>query len=88
MRSTLVGARLPAWAPYASAAAGVGVALLLRRLLDWTGWYTTFFAAAALFVIVLTAWSFAVEGRRQAKNRLAATLVYGVASSPRSSRWC
>ena len=75
LRSTLVGARIPAWAPYASAAAGAGVALLLRRLLDWTGWYTTFFAAAALFVMVLTGWSFAVEGRRQAKNRLAATLV-------------
>lgn len=45
----------------ALAAAGLAV-LLLRLLLDWSGWATTFFAAAALFVVVLTVWSFAVEG--------------------------
>src|SRR6476469_1513963 len=76
VRSELVGARLPAWAPYGSAAAGAGVAVLLRWLFEWTGWSTAFFAAAALFVIVLTGWSFAVEGRRQAKNRFASTLIY------------
>jgi phosphate transport system permease protein len=75
-QSELVGARLPSWAPYGSAVAAVGLALLLRWLLEWTGWYTSFFAAAALFVIVLTGWSFGIEGRRQAKNRLASTLIY------------
>jgi phosphate transport system permease protein len=37
---------------------------------------TAFFSAAALFVIVLTAWSFSVEGRRRAKDRFASTLIY------------
>ena len=76
VRSELVGARLPGWAPYGGAAAGVGLAVLLRWLLDWTGWSTTVFAAAGLFVVVLTVWSFGVEGRRQAKNRFASTLIH------------
>ncbi len=76
IRSELVGARLPSWAPYGSAVAAMGLAVLLRTLLDWTGWATTVLAAAALFVIVLTAWSFGIEGRRQAKNRFATTLIY------------
>ena len=76
IRSDLVGARLPSWAPYGSAVAAMGLAVLLRTLLDWTGWATTVLAAAALFVIVLTAWSFGIEGRRQAKNRFATTLIY------------
>ena len=74
--SSLVGARLPSWAPYAAGAAAVAVALGLRWLLSWTGWGTAFWTAALLFVIGLTAWSFAVEGRRRAKDRFASTLIY------------
>ena len=74
--SDLVGVRLPSWAPIGAAAAGALVALGLKLLLGWTGWYTWFFTAAVLFVVALTAWSFAVEGRRRAKDRFASTLIY------------
>jgi len=74
--SSLVGARLPSWAPYAAGAAAVAVALGLRWLLSWTGWATAFSTAALLFVIGFTAWSFSVEGRRRAKDRFASTLIY------------
>ena len=74
--SALVGARLPSWAPYAAGAAAVGVALILKAALGWEGWGTSFWTAALLFVIGFTAWSFSVEGRRRAKDRLASTLIY------------
>lgn len=74
--SDLVGARLPKWAPVAAAAAAVVLAFGLRSLLGWTGWYTAFFTAALLFIVLLTGWSFAVEGKRRAKDRLASTLIY------------
>ncbi len=74
--SELVGARLPGWAPLAAGAVGALVALGLKAILGWTGWYTWFFSSAVLFVIALTAWSFSVEGRRRAKDRFASTLVY------------
>jgi phosphate transport system permease protein len=76
IRSELVGARLPSWAPYGSGVAAVGLAVLLRTLLDWTGWATATVAAAVLYVVVLTVWSVSVEGRRRAKNRFASTLIY------------
>ncbi|MDQ2847400.1 MAG: phosphate ABC transporter permease PstA [Actinomycetota bacterium] len=76
-RSTLVGARLPKFAPPASAAGAVVLALAFKFLFGWTGWLTSFFTAAALFLVVLSAWSFSVEGRRRAKDRLASTLIYG-----------
>jgi phosphate transport system permease protein len=74
--SALVGARLPKWAPAASGMAGVLLALGCKAVLGWTGWLTAFFSAAIFFAAVLTTWSFAVEGRRRAKDRLASTLVY------------
>ena len=42
----------------------------------WTGWGTTFFTTAGLFLVLFTAWSFSVEGRRRAKDRFASTLIY------------
>ena len=77
LRSTLVGRRIPASAPYLSAGAGIVLALIGKLALGWTGWWTTFFTAVALFLIVLTGWSFRVEGRRRAKDRFATTLIYG-----------
>jgi phosphate transport system permease protein len=74
--SALVGARLPSWAPALSGVAGVALALLLKAVLGWTGWLTAFFTAAVLFILVLTSWSFSVEGRRRAKDRFASTLIY------------
>ncbi len=74
--SALVGARLPKWAPYGAAVGAAAIAVLLKLLLDWTGWYTTFFSGAVIFVGILTGWSFSVEGRRRAKDRFATTLIY------------
>src|SRR5690349_14022589 len=74
--SALIGARLPRWAPYAAGAAAVVLAMGLRWLLEWTGWGTAFWTAAVLFVLGFTAWSFAIEGRRRAKDRFASTLIY------------
>lgn len=73
--SALVGARLPRSAPWIAG----GVALLLglgaRFGLGWTGWYTTFFTVVLLYIAVLSAWSFSVEGRRRAKDRVMATVI-------------
>ena len=59
-----------------AAAAGIVLALGLRAAFGWTGWLTAFFTAALLFILALTGWSFAVEGRRRAKDRFASTLIY------------
>jgi len=74
--SSLVGARLPKWAPYAAGAAAVGVSLVLRWFFSWSGWGTAFWMAALMFIVGFTAWSFSVEGRRRAKDRFASTLIY------------
>ena len=74
--SALIGARLPKWAPYGAGVAAIAVALGMRGLLDWTGWGTSFWMAAVLFIVGFTAWSFAVEGKRRAKDRFASTLIY------------
>lgn len=74
--SALVGARLPKVAPYVSGAAGVLLALALKAGLGWTGWLTAFFSATVLFIALLTGWSFAIEGKRRAKDRFVSTLIY------------
>jgi phosphate transport system permease protein len=74
--SQLVGARLPKWAPLVAAAVAIAIAIGLRFLFSWTGWATTTVTAGVLFVLILTAWSFSVEGRRRAKDRFASTMIY------------
>lgn len=74
--SALVGVRLPKAAPALAVAAGAVLAAALKFGLGWTGWLTTFFSAVLLFIVVLSAWSFAVEGRRRAIDRFASTLIY------------
>jgi phosphate transport system permease protein len=74
--SALVGARLPKWAPLGAAVVAVGLALAAKFGFGWTGWMTAFFTAVALYIILLSAWSFSVEGRRRAKDRFASTLIY------------
>jgi phosphate transport system permease protein len=73
---TLAHARLPRWAPFgvaaASAALGAGIGLL-------AGWHSRVqwgLIAALLFVLGTYALTSAVEGRRQAKDRLATSLVW------------
>ncbi len=73
--SALVGARLPKAAPYIAAVAAVVLAVGAKYGLGWTGWFTCFFTAVLLYVIVLSAWSFSVEGRRRARDRLASTVI-------------
>ena len=75
--SALVGARLPKWAPYGGAVAGVGlaarpeVAARLDRLV-----HHVLQRRRCCSSISFTAWSFSVEGRRRAKDRFASTLIY------------
>jgi phosphate transport system permease protein len=74
--SALVGARLPKCAPYVAALIALAMAVGAKYGLGWTGWYTAFFTAAALYIVVLSAWSYSVEGRRRAKDRVASTLIH------------
>jgi phosphate transport system permease protein len=72
----LAGVHLPRWAAAFCAASGAGLALAARAAFGWSGWTTTTVAAVVLFITLLTAWSFRVEGRRRAKDRLASTVIY------------
>ncbi len=74
--SPLIGHRLPRWALGATGVAAVLLALAAKFGIGWDGWGTSFFTAAALFIALLTIWSFTVEGRRRAKDRFASTLIY------------
>ncbi|MEZ5116001.1 MAG: phosphate ABC transporter permease PstA [Candidatus Nanopelagicales bacterium] len=76
LRARLRGARLPRWAPYAAGAAAVVLAFLLAMVTGIEGWGGTATVAVLLFLVGLTSWSFLVEGRRHAVDRLATTLVY------------
>jgi phosphate transport system permease protein len=72
----LTGERLPRWAPYATLLAAVAVALLLAEFTAVSGRAGTLLVALLLFAVFQTAWSFSVEGRRHAVDRLATTLIY------------
>ncbi|AZI59041.1 phosphate ABC transporter permease PstA [Nakamurella antarctica] len=74
--SALVGARLPRWAPVACGVAAVALALTAKFGIGWSGWGTAFWSAALLFIIILSIWSFTIEGKRRAKDRFASTLIY------------
>ncbi|MEU0030403.1 phosphate ABC transporter permease PstA [Streptomyces sp. NPDC006335] len=74
--STLKGARLPRWSPYAiaagSVALGVGISFAagLDSSIQWA------LIAGVLFVLGTYAVAARVEGRRQAKDRVATALVW------------
>ncbi|MFF7895510.1 phosphate ABC transporter permease PstA [Streptomyces sp. NPDC007907] len=73
---TLRGARLPKWSPYAIAAGsialavGIGLAGGLHSRVQWG------LIAAVLYVVGTYAIATAVEGKRQAKDRIATSLVW------------
>ncbi|MGW3494561.1 phosphate ABC transporter permease PstA [Streptomyces sp. NPDC001020] len=75
-RSTLRGARLPSWSPWAiaagsiAAAIGIGAAAGLHSRVQWG------LIAAILFVLATYGIAARVEGRRQAKDRVATSLVW------------
>ena len=74
--ASLHGARLPKSAPYLSAALAIAVALALNVATPVSGVAGTATTAAGLFLLGYTGWSFAVEGRRHAVDRLVSTLIY------------
>jgi phosphate transport system permease protein len=74
--SSLVGGTLPRWAPGAVGAGSVAVAMALNVSTGLAGWFGTTLVAALTFMIIQSVWSFAVEGRRHAVDRLATTFVY------------
>ncbi|TAK69989.1 MAG: phosphate ABC transporter permease PstA [Actinomycetota bacterium] len=74
--SQLRGRRLPTWAGYGVAAAAVLLAVVLNLTTSVDGVAGTTVVAVLLFLVGLTGWSFAVEGRRHAIDRLATTVVY------------
>lgn len=75
-RVELTGKTLPRLAPLYSAGAAIAVALILNATTGIQGIAGTVVVAVLLFVVGQTAWSFAVEGRRHAVDRLATTLIY------------
>jgi phosphate transport system permease protein len=76
LHRALSGEKLPRWAPAAAALAAAVLALLLAEFTAISGRAGTLLVGLALFVAIQTTWSFAVEGRRHAKDRLATTAVY------------
>ncbi|MEJ8670013.1 MULTISPECIES: phosphate ABC transporter permease PstA [unclassified Streptomyces] len=74
--SSLHGARLPKWSPYAIAggsiavAVGIGLGAGLDSRIQWG------LIASLLFILGTYVIAAAVEGRRQAKDRIATTLVW------------
>lgn len=73
---TLTVRTLPRFAALYTAAAAVVVAIVLNVTTAVQGTADTAVLAAVLFVVGQTGWSFAVEGRRHAVDRLATTLIY------------
>ncbi|MGV1003318.1 MAG: phosphate ABC transporter permease PstA [Candidatus Nanopelagicales bacterium] len=74
--SSLSAASLPRWAVPAVAAVAVLVAGVANAFTGVQGWFGTALVGAAVFLTGQSAWSFAVEGRRHAMDRLATTTVY------------
>ena len=76
MSQTLKGDTLPKWAPIASLAIAIGLAVALAKTTAVAGTAGTSVLAVLLFIAIQTLWSFAVEGRRHAVDRMATTLIY------------
>ncbi|TXH45554.1 MAG: phosphate ABC transporter permease PstA [Actinobacteria bacterium] len=72
----LTGKRLPRLASLYTALAAVAVAVVLNLTTGVAGVAGTAVVAALCFIVGQTGWSFAVEGRRHAVDRLATTLIY------------
>jgi phosphate transport system permease protein len=76
LHDALAGGHLPRWSAAAVAAASVAIAFLLNLLTPIDGIAGTTVVAVLLFLVGQTGWSFVVEGRRHAVDRLATTGVY------------
>ncbi|HVQ94883.1 MAG TPA: phosphate ABC transporter permease PstA [Mycobacteriales bacterium] len=73
---TLAGRKLPGYAMPGLAVLSIGITALLFAITGLQGRADFVVFAVVLLVIALTALSFSVEGRRQAKDRLFTTLVW------------
>ena len=76
LHDALAGRRLPRWAIPAVAAMALALAIVLNVVTPVAGVTGTLVVAVLLFLVISTAWSFQVEGRRHAIDRLATTGVY------------
>lgn len=76
LHDALAGGKLPRWAAAATGVASLVLAYVLNVVTSVDGVAGTLVVAALLFAAIQTGWSFAVEGRRHAVDRLATTLVY------------
>ena len=74
--SSLTGGTLPRWAPALVGALALASAVALNMLTGLAGGFATTIVAALIFVVLQSVWSFAVEGKRHAVDRLATTVVY------------
>lgn len=75
--TSLRGRKLPMWAPFACVAAAILLTLLVFAVSSVSGNAEFGVLLVSFFVLLQTVASFVVEGRRQAKNRLFTTLIYG-----------
>ena len=73
---SLVGGSLPRWATPTVLVGSIVAALALNLTTGLAGWFGTSMVAGLIFLLIQSTWSFAVEGRRHAVDRLATTLVY------------
>jgi phosphate transport system permease protein len=76
LHEALAGNRLPRWGVPAVAVVSLLLALLLNVVTSVDGVAGTLVVAVLLFVGLQTLWSFLVEGRRHAVDRLATTGIY------------
>jgi phosphate transport system permease protein len=76
LHDALSGGKLPRWAVPAVAGVGIVLAVVLNLLTSVAGVAGTLVVAVLLFVGLQTLWSFRVEGRRHAIDRLATTAIY------------
>ena len=76
MSTQLRGSILPKWFAVAIAALSIAAAVLIERTTSVSGVGGTVALAVILYLVLQTTWSFTVEGRRHAVDRLFATLIY------------
>lgn len=76
LHDALAGGKLPRWAPAAVGIVALALAAVLNLVTFVDGVAGTLVVAALLFGVLQSVWSFVVEGRRHAVDRLATTLVY------------
>lgn len=72
----LTGGTLPTWSTPVVLVAAIAAAVGLNLTTGLAGWFGTSIVAGLFFLMIQSSWSFAVEGRRHAVDRLATTLVY------------